>query len=141
MQTFLPFEDFVETARCLDSRRLGKQRVEVLQIYNTLTSDSRWRNHPAVLMWRGHEWWLLYYGSEICAEWRARGYRDSLLRRFLDHIDEMKAEVPSPPPWLGIVELHSSHRANLIRKLPEHYGLLGWTEEPMTGYYWPVRKA
>ena len=28
MQTFLPFADFEETARSLDTRRLGKQRVE-----------------------------------------------------------------------------------------------------------------
>lgn len=32
IQVFLPFADFAETARVLDRRRLGKQRVEVLQI-------------------------------------------------------------------------------------------------------------
>ena len=32
MQTFLPFADFAETAAVLDHRRLGKQRIEVLQI-------------------------------------------------------------------------------------------------------------
>jgi hypothetical protein len=33
VQTFLPLTaDFVETARPLDTRRLGKQRVETLQI-------------------------------------------------------------------------------------------------------------
>jgi pyrimidine dimer DNA glycosylase len=33
VQTFLPLTaDFVETARSLDTRRLGKQRVETLQI-------------------------------------------------------------------------------------------------------------
>ncbi len=32
MQTFLPYQDFTETAKCLDYRRLGKQRVEAKRI-------------------------------------------------------------------------------------------------------------
>jgi Pyrimidine dimer DNA glycosylase len=36
MQTFLPYPDFVACARVLDSRRLGKQRVEALQILRAL---------------------------------------------------------------------------------------------------------
>lgn len=36
MQTFLPYPDFIRSAQCLDNRRLGKQRVECLQILKTL---------------------------------------------------------------------------------------------------------
>ena len=36
MQTFLPYPDFARSAQALDMRRLGKQRVEVLQILGTL---------------------------------------------------------------------------------------------------------
>jgi hypothetical protein len=36
MQTFLPYPDFRESARVLDNKRLGKQRVECLQILQTL---------------------------------------------------------------------------------------------------------
>lgn len=36
MQTFLPYPSFHKSANCLDNRRLGKQRVECLQILNTL---------------------------------------------------------------------------------------------------------
>jgi len=32
MQTFLPYADFARCAEVLDPRRLGKQRVEALQI-------------------------------------------------------------------------------------------------------------
>lgn len=32
MTTFLPYADFTETAKVLDRARLGKQRVETLQI-------------------------------------------------------------------------------------------------------------
>jgi hypothetical protein len=37
VQTFLPFPDFDRTARVLDDRRLGKQRVEALQVLRALT--------------------------------------------------------------------------------------------------------
>jgi Pyrimidine dimer DNA glycosylase len=36
VQTFLPYPDFARTAAVLDDRRLGKQRVEVLQILNAM---------------------------------------------------------------------------------------------------------
>lgn len=55
MMTFLPHEDFEKSAQSLDYRRLGKQRVEAMQIYNCLLKPTRWKNHPAVLMWSGYE--------------------------------------------------------------------------------------
>jgi hypothetical protein len=56
VQTFLPYPDFARSAAVLDDRRLGKQRVETLQILRALTRpDYGWRHHPAVLMWKGHE--------------------------------------------------------------------------------------
>ena len=36
MNTFLPYSDFIRSAKCLDYKRLGKQRVEAWQIYQTL---------------------------------------------------------------------------------------------------------
>ena len=32
MQTFLPHRDFEQSAKCLDMKRLGKQRVEAYQL-------------------------------------------------------------------------------------------------------------
>ena len=37
MQTFLPYPSFYFSAKSLDNKRLGKQRVEVLQILKTLS--------------------------------------------------------------------------------------------------------
>ena len=52
MQTFVPFADFEKSMRTLDSKRLGKQRVEVIQIVRALTVPGyAWSSHPAVLMW------------------------------------------------------------------------------------------
>src|SRR3954469_7896888 len=53
MQTFLPVADFEESARLLDSPRLGKQRVETLQVLRALElPDYGWANHPVATMWR-----------------------------------------------------------------------------------------
>ena len=38
MQTFLPYADFAASAKCLDYRRLGKQRIECLQILTAIAS-------------------------------------------------------------------------------------------------------
>jgi len=112
----LPAPDFKECARILDYRRLGKQRVEAYQILNTLRGESLgWRNHPAVKMWAGYEPALKQYGREMCLEWRARGYKDNMLERFV-----LDAPVVLPT-WLGDSRLHISHQSNLIRKDPEYY--------------------
>jgi len=37
MQTFLPYPDFERSARALDLKRLGKQRVECIQVLRGLT--------------------------------------------------------------------------------------------------------
>ena len=41
MQTFLPYSSFAATAGLLDVRRLGKQRVEVLQVVADLGEEDR----------------------------------------------------------------------------------------------------
>jgi len=75
MQTFLPYASFEETASILDWRRLGKQRVEGLQIINILTMPDyvgSWRNHPSVKMWRGFENALPLYGNSIILMFRLK---------------------------------------------------------------------
>lgn len=135
MQTFLPFADFAASARVLDRQRLGKQRVEAWMLFDILTNpDSRWwrwRPHPVVRMWRGHEDALSAYFWVMVAEWRRRGYRSTIVL-------PRPADPVTAPPWLGDERLHASHRSNLLRKLPEWYGRFGWREGPEQPYYWPV---
>ncbi len=132
MQTFLPLPDMHESVRVLDDRRLGKQRVEALQILNTLAGRSQgWRNHPAVKMWRGHEHALRTYHNLCIAEWIHRGFRNNM--------QLMEELAGSPlPDWFGIPEFHASHRSNLLRKDPGHYGWFGWSEPADLPYYWPT---
>jgi len=143
MQTFLPVPDWAESARYLDMRRLGKQRVECKQILHALgvpvggalPARRGWQNHPATLMWRGHEYALCAYAIAICCEWRARGYKDSLLPQF--QAAQALLSCSGPPPWLGDVEFHAAHRSNLLRKDPVYYAQFGWVEPDTLPYVWP----
>ena len=142
MQTFLPYPDFAESARVLDRQRLGKQRVENLQIMKALTTGEGWINHPATKMWRGHEDWLLVYQQAVCSEWtEVRGYKDTCWEktRILFLEGQPGGILNGPPTWLGNEDFHAAHRSNLLRKNPEWYGQFGWTEPDDLKYVWPVQ--
>jgi Pyrimidine dimer DNA glycosylase len=137
MQTFLPYMDFVATARVLDRRRLGKQRVEVIQILNALAGRSRgWQQHPCTRMWRGHSNALVCYGLAICDAWCARGYRDTCRETITGQFDPAIPLIF--PAWLGDGQVHSAYRAALLLKEPLHYEQFGWTESPAPFAAWPV---
>lgn len=137
MQTFLPYPDFYASARTLDNRRLGKQRVETLQILNALSNPSYgWQNHPAVKMWRGHIPHLVLYGLAICEEWRKRGFNDTCTAKIAAFLPD-DAENAMPPHWLGSEPFHASHRSNLLRKEPSHYRQFHWADGPDLPYVWP----
>ena len=144
-----------ESAKVLDNRRLNKQITETLQIHNTLAGKSAgWRNHPAVLMWRGFEQSLLYYGLVMYAEWQRRhaaGLRggkmhhksgDDIARLLGPH---MPMYIPG---WLSIERLHVSHRQALLFKDESHYRKF-WPklaaaipgEDGRLPYWWPVIKS
>lgn len=140
MQTFLPYSDFAESARCLDSMRLGKQRVEALTILRTLLGiTSGWRHHPAVKMWAGFEPALLGYLLAVCAEWERRGYADTCRDKGLQLVWQLPRSL-GLPLWLGAPEFHASHRSNLLRKDLVYYGQFGWAESSDLSYVWPTHK-
>ena len=139
MQTFIPYgADFSANAKVLDRQRLGKQRVEGLQILNTLTGVSTgWRNHPAVKAWVGHEELLAHYVFAVCDEWTGRGYKDTCrdkVRALLTTIGDLDAL--NRFDWLVDPEVALSHRCNLVRTLPEHYGPIWADVDPSTPYKW-----
>jgi hypothetical protein len=124
VQTFLPVPDFEDAARLLDSPRLGKQRVETLQILRALElPDYGWANHPAVLMWRGRTPALVAYGLAMVKVWQERGFADSTFAQIAEFAPEVvgvpQAELAAAgllPSWVGDEELHRSHRSNLLAK-------------------------
>ena len=141
MQTFLPYSSFIRTARCLDRQRLGKQRVECLQILKALSGESKgWKTHPAVLMWKGHERFLIKYGEVICKEWISRGYNDNTLQKIVEY-NEVFGGPTIRPPWLGNQRFHLGHKSNLVRKRPDLYGII-WPEvDSDLPYVWPVEET
>lgn len=137
MQTFLPYADFKKTAKILDRQRLGKQRVECLQILKCLLEkENRWKNHPAVRMWKNHEQCLILYGLEICKEWISRGYKDNCFEK-ISNFKEEKKEIIFPS-WIGNENFHKSHQSNLIRKNAEHYKKFFPNVQDDLEYIWPV---
>ncbi|WCE01822.1 MSMEG_6728 family protein [Streptomyces sp. HUAS 31] len=150
MQTFLPDPDFRQTALLLDRRRLGKQRVEALQVLRGLTVPGYgWRHHPAVRMWSGYEEALVRYGLEICRVWRDHGHQDScaasLVADFAAHepgtaVREQQelAAAGELPPWLGEEPFHESHRSALVRKDHDVYAPLFPGVPDDLPYVWPA---
>lgn len=131
MQTFLPYPDFAASARALDRQRLGKQRLEALNLLELLRGvegRTGWRSHPALKMWQGHANALAMYGIAVCREWRRRGYKDTLLPRFEALVD--RREGFRRPAWFGDPAFHALH-----------YGRLGWAEGPGLPYVWPSAGA
>lgn len=149
MQTFLPYPDFIASANALDQKRLGKQRVETIQVLRGLVQPGYgWRHHPAVKMWTGYEEALVRYGLDMCGVWVATGRADTTA-------DTMRADAATArgltvirtqddldsagelPPWLGDDALHLSHRSALVRKAPDFYRpLFGDIPEDLP-YVWP----
>lgn len=152
MQTFLPDPDFTRSARLLDDRRLGKQRVEALQIVRALTRPTYgWKHHPAVRMWQGYEEALGAYAVAVCREWCRRGHADTCEAKILDDLAQGGVPVPprtqselaaagALPPWLGDEALHLSHRSALLRKQPAWYGPRFGDVSPALPYVWPGRR-
>lgn len=147
MQTFLPYPNFTRSARVLDNKRLGKQRVETKQILKALREPNYgWKHHPAVKMWQGYEYGLVCYGIEMCVEWRRRGFSDSLMDEFhsLRHdIGQELTRMGKPfvlmPGWLND-RLTRSHQSNLLRKDPAHYSNLFPGVPDNLPYVWPTKE-
>ena len=133
MQTFLPLPSKGQSVRCLDSKRLGKQRVEAMQILKALNGDysktGAWVNHPATKMWRGYESALTFYKDLCIEEWIRRGFKNTMPYK--------KEHTAKMPPWFGDSEFHASHRSNLIRKDAEFYSQFNWKEPDDLPYVWP----
>jgi hypothetical protein len=150
VQTFLPYADFGRSAAVLDTKRLGKQRVEAIQVLRGLTVPGYgWRRHPAVRMWTGYEEALVRYGLEVCRVWCAGGHKDTcaatLAADFAASVhpravrtQEELERAGELPPWLGDEAFHHSHRAALVRKDPGYYRARFPGVGQALPYVWPA---
>lgn len=146
MQTFMPHRDMMISIRCLDKRRLNKQKLEALQILEILLGakdGGSYKNHPAVLQYIGYEGYLAIYGWACCKICNERGIKDraNISEKFIHYICQLtlKGKSFSKPPYIGNEDYHSSHRAALLAKDPTWYSQFKWSEVPVINYYWPSK--
>lgn len=140
MQTFLPYPDFTQSAQVLDNKRLGKQRLEAIQILMTLRDGSKWQNHPAVIMWKGFEHALADYLWACVIEWKKRGFENTIDP---EEYRPKNNKTHWYPEWWGHWAFHRSHRVNLYKKYPEYYRPLFDPNEDFDEnlpYLWPTTK-
>lgn len=156
MQTFLPYPSYWRSALTLDNRRLGKQRVEAMQILQVIARKRAgetgvpWGNHPAVLMWEDYPYQLMLYLRAVCAQWKQRGFRGPKVDEWIaTTLDQWRTSgIPGNqalPWWWGDDRLFTSHKAALLRKDPGHYRKFGWDTRQLeahpVAYWWPNREA
>ena len=149
MQTFLPYPDLRASVEVLDDKRLGKQRVETLQVMRALVVPGYgWQSHPVTAMWRGYRPALMAYQVETCAVWAERGFADTCLEKTLATLDEVPDDAAAfrsgefdMPPWFGREDVHRSHRSKLLAKMPEFYTDVFGDEPADLDYVWPVPSA
>ena len=145
MQTFITYKSWAKTAATLDTPRLGKQRIDVVVLAESLLGErDGHKQDPAAYMWRGYEYALCIYGMMICLEWsNNRRFVDKELFR-LHELSVLAARRPGhepgyvSPPWFGDADVMRSHRSNLIRKDAETYADR-WPRTPENmPYLWPI---
>ena len=129
MQTFLPSADYEYAAQILDNKRLNKQILEGYQIMKVLSGASEsgaWRNHPAVLMWKGSEHYLNSYIDQMVFEANYRGIKTDknvsnlqTLKQSFSHIWGNLKPIWSKPEHIDRVT--TTHKVNLYRKDSEFY--------------------
>tara|TARA_R110002153_G_scaffold81222_4_gene205981 strand:+ start:9283 stop:9732 length:450 start_codon:yes stop_codon:yes gene_type:complete len=130
MQTFLPYPDFVDSAKSLDNKRLGKQRVEALQILKGIyIPDYGWRHHPCVKMWKDYPHALQLYMNACIDEWIDRGFKNTMQKARVDSFTEL-------PSWFGNELFHDTHKSNLLRKDINFYVQYNWVVPMDLPYYW-----
>ena len=162
MQTFLPQSDYRVSAAMLDSKRLNKQILECYQILNVLSGKSPtggWRNHPAVLMWKGFERGLWAYVQAMVDEAKSRGIKTENNEINLNKLknlcwDDWGNNIPDYfQDENKLLRIVTTHRANLFKKDPLLYARFQYAvtsinnmpccperKEPCK-YYWPTHEV
>jgi len=163
MQTFITNSDSSLGVEALDNKRLNKQLLEARQILNILvslrndpTATPAWRNHPAVKMWRGHEWQLFRYCTRVAIALQARGIQFTknydAITALIDQVDP--ADTDSLPEWMAdpvqLDKVITTHRSSLYHKDPVHYAQFKYEADFLDSnrdwmlccdrcnYYWPT---
>jgi hypothetical protein len=137
--TFIVSSRFDENAKCLDTKRLGKNITESMQVYKYITGQGKMQGNPhPYRMWEGYEKCLLSYICALHDEWIAR-FDDGRRGGKRTHKNGLEAEEIvsktsfsdyKEPDWITDERVLSSHRSALLYKDSDWYGQWGWKEKP-----------
>lgn len=97
-----------------------------MKILSGASESGAWRNHPAVLMWKGSEVHLMDYIDNMVYEANFRGIKtvnnvanlNALKRSFSSRWGNLKPVWSKPEHVDRVI---TTHKANLYRKDPEIY--------------------
>lgn len=149
MQVLLPFPNLRLSAHVLHGDDLARQQAHSTEILMRLAGRGRSggrRWFAPITLWAGCEPALLRYAEAV----------------WLERMDRsMPVDDPSPaspdgvsvyglaedwltdsvvmPDWLGIEQLHASHRAVLLARRPRWYQQFQWSERPGRVAWWPAQ--
>ena len=116
----------LETAKCLDKKRLHKQIVECGQILAALEGKTTaWKNHPCVTQYRGHETWLRLYRAVLINYGKDNAIAEKLNEQ----------AVKLTPKFHGKDYLNQMKR-RLYTKDKEHYWQFSEFGESHVNWYW-----
>ena len=153
VQTFFPHKNVTLSARALDSKRLNKQVLEAYQILKVLSGASPtggWKNHPAVLMWKGHEYSLRSYAWTMLNEAKLRGIKVDKNAENLTLLEQQYNYRwgTDMPKWFGdntkMMRIITTHKARLFDKDPVQYAHFAYAKYSIYNkpccstcqYYW-----
>jgi hypothetical protein len=158
MQTFFPHHNIYESAHVLDSKRLNKQILEAYQILKVLSGASPtggWRNHPAVLMWKGSEYSLRSYAAIMIEEAKRRGIKTDKNEFNIQELENQYSGNwgTDMPEWFNdqtkMMRITTTHKARLFDKDPLHYAHFGYAKHSIYNkpccsacqYYWVTHES
>ncbi len=109
-----------------------------------------WRNHPAVLMWKGYEYSLRTYANIMINEANNRGIKTD---KNNSNIQELELSYSGTwgtdmPKWFSdkskMMRITTTHKARLFEKDPIHYAHFAYAKHSIynkpccvgCNYYW-----
>lgn len=124
LRTWLPFPDFRLSVQCLADVELKAVRLSAMRLLRCIESGRTPACPSDISLWDGYGEALSLYGFLACTEARVRGYPCKLRPFFARRLPKGDFDLPQ---WVGDPAVHTAHKVELLRRRPQHYGLL-WPE-------------
>lgn len=128
----------LETAICLDKKRLNKQIIECQQILNAINGKTKsWSNHPCTIQYREHRNWLIHYFNTLIHYRRYIVLQDGF---YLDAAKICDCCANKLIPLFHTSEYFENMKKRLYAKDNEHYKQWENLGESYENWYWVNNK-